>query len=62
MQLVMKEFGRNVPVSDLQAALERLDANGDGKVDWEDFHTSLKSGRKNTPLYTLDLSPFLVMP
>lgn len=32
MQLVMKEFGRNVPVVDLEAALSRLDANGDGEV------------------------------
>ena len=56
MQLVMKEFGRNVPVSDLEAALARLDADGDGKVDWNDFHTSLKSGRLNSGLQPRDPS------
>ena len=32
MQLVMQEFGRNVPIADLEAALSRLDANGDGEA------------------------------
>ena len=35
MQQVLQQFGRNVPLEDVELCLEKLDHNKDGKVDLE---------------------------